>query len=414
MQKKDKKNEFFFQEQDIFIDFQKKIYKKDKLFFEFLVKKIVSEGEKKVSVSLKNLLQLLDFKTKEEFEKFFNKFFEKRIIYKCEKLNILHNEGSIYPVSSYKFSNSNYIFNISNDFFEIFQKSNSEFKSYHFDVLLQFNNPITKKLFLFLINNIGINNFFEVSLPTLKKYLELDDSYLRFYDFEKNILTNCIDEIQNYTSLKVKYEKIKLHDSSSSKIIGLKFHLLDETKNGLDTNTDLLLQDVLPLIKNIHKVWNFIFHTLSAKGFSYMKKNIDYAHLHYKGNFEIFLIESVKYDYFNTRFSKAILPFEEKYKVIYSLKKTFINLPQLYNELFEIISGMNLFYLTQMAPIFKEAYKLMESGYINQKEQPQIAPFYEELYNLKKINEFKYEDEKFAIFIEYNGKYNSFIYIVEK
>ena len=66
MQKKDKKNEFFFQEQDIFIDFQKKIYKKDKLFFEFLVKKIVSEGEKKVSVSLKNLLQLLDFKTKEE------------------------------------------------------------------------------------------------------------------------------------------------------------------------------------------------------------------------------------------------------------------------------------------------------------------------------------------------------------
>ena len=414
MQEKSKKNEFFFQEQDIFIDFHKKIYKKDKIFLEFLVKKIVSDSENIITITIKSLLQILDFKTKDGFEKFLNKFLEKRIIYKCKKLNILSDEGSIYPISSYKFSNNNYTFTTSNDFFEIFQKSNDKFKSYHFDVLLQFNNPITKRLFLFLTNNIGINSFFEVSLLTLKNYLELNDSYSRFYDFEKNVLISCVNEIENYTSLKVKYEKIKLHHSSSSKIIGLKFYLTDETKNGFEANTDLLLKDVLPLIKNIHKIWNFVFLTLSTRGFSYMKKNIDYARLHYKGNFEIFLIESIKYNYFNTRFFKTILPFEERYKLIFDLKKTFTNLPELYNELFEIISKMNLFYLTQMAPIFKEAYKLMESGYINQKEQPQIAPFYEELYNLKKINEFKYEDEKFAIFIEYNGKYESFIYIFEK
>lgn len=414
MQEKTKKNSFFFQEQDIFIDFQKKIYKKDKIFLEFLVKKIVSESENKITVTVKNLLQILDFKTKDEFEKFFNKFLEKRIIYKCKKLNILHDEGSIYPISSYRFSNNSYIFTISNDFFEIFQKSNDKFKSYHFDVLLQFNNPVTKQLFLFLTNNIGINSFFEVSLLTLKNYLELNDSYSRFYDFEKNVLISCVTEIESYTSLKVKYEKIKLHNSSSSKIIGLKFYLTDETKNGFETNTDLLLKDVLPLIKNIHKIWNFVFLSLSTRGFSYMKKNIDYAHLHYKGNFEIFLIESIKYNYFNTRFFKTILPFEERYKLIFDLKKTFNNLPELYNELFEIISKTNLFYLTQMAPIFKEAYNLMESGYINQKEQPHIAPFYKELHNLKKINEFKYEDEKFAIFIEYNGKYDSYIYIFEK
>ena len=139
MQEKSKKNEFFFQEQDIFIDFHKKIYKKDKIFLEFLVKKIVSDSENIITITIKSLLQILDFKTKDEFEKFLNKFLEKRIIYKCKKLNILSDEGSIYPISSYKFSNNNYTFTTSNDFFEIFQKSNDKFKSYHFDVLLQFN-----------------------------------------------------------------------------------------------------------------------------------------------------------------------------------------------------------------------------------------------------------------------------------
>ena len=145
-----------------------------------------------------------------------------------------------------------------------------------------------------------------------------------------------------------------------------------------------------------------------------MKKNIDYAKLHYKGNFEIFLIEAVKYDYFKNRFSKIILPFKEKYKLIFSLEKRFDSFPELYENLFEIMSGTNLFHLTQMAPIFRETYNLMESGYINQKEQPKIAPFYKELLNLKSFNEFKYEDEKFIIFIEYNKNYDSFIYIFEK
>ena len=81
MQEKSKKNEFFFQEQDIFIDFHKKIYKKDKIFLEFLVKKIVSDSENIITITIKSLLQILDFKTKDEFEKFLNKFLEKRIIY---------------------------------------------------------------------------------------------------------------------------------------------------------------------------------------------------------------------------------------------------------------------------------------------------------------------------------------------
>ncbi|MCP1223922.1 replication initiation protein [Sebaldella sp. S0638] len=415
MEKNMKKNEFFFQEHDIFIDFQKKLNKKDKIFLEFLIKKITSDNDPKIVLGQKVLLNLLNLANKHELDDFLNKFFEKRVNYQCNKLNIPDIEGIINPLSSYKFSENNYAFSISSDFFNIFQKNKKDFRAYNFDILLQFSNPITKKLFLFLTNNTGINDFLEVSLDTLKNYLDLNNtSYSRFYDFEKNILTVCINEIEKYTTLKIQYRKIKLHNTSSSKIIGLKFYLADENKNALEKNTDTLMEGIKPLIKNNSKIRNFITLSLANRGYNYMKKNIDYAKLHYKGNFEIFLIEAVKYDYFENRFSKMIIPFKEKYKLLFSLKKSFHSLPELYENLFEIISGTNLFHLTQMAPIFREAYDLMESGYINQKEQPKIAPFYKELLNLKSFNEFKYEDEKFIIFIEYNKNYDSFIYIFEK
>lgn len=415
MEKNIKKNEFFFQEHDIFIDFQKKLNKKDKFFLEYLIKKITSENDPKIILGQKILLNILNLNNKTELDSFIMRFFEKRIMYQCSKLNIPDIEGIINPVSSYKFSKSSYTFLISEDFFNIFQKNKKDFRAYNFDILLQFGNPVTKRLFLFLTNNTGINDFLEVSLDTLKNYLDLSNkSYSRFYDFEKNVLSVCIHEIEKYTTLKVQYRKIKLHDTPSSKIVGLKFYLADENKNALAKNTDTLIEGIRPFIKNTTKIRNFITLSLANRGYNYMKKNIDYAKLHYKGNFEIFLIEAVKYDYFKNRFSKIILPFKEKYKLIFSLEKRFPSLPELYENLFEIMSGTNLFHLTQMTPIFREAYNLMESGYINQKEQPKIAPFYKELLNLKSFNEFKYEDEKFIIFIEYNKNYDSFIYIFEK
>lgn len=414
MEKNTKKNEFFFQEHDILIDFQKKLNKRDKIFLKYLIKRLIIESDFKIIINLKIILKLLDFKNKEEFDSFLGKFFEKRIFYKCIKLNILDIEGIINPISSYKFSKNSYIFNISEDLFDIFHKNQKDFQSYNFDILLQFSNSITKRLFLFLTNNIGINDFLEVSLDTLKNYLELNKAYTRFYDFEKNILIMCINEIQKYTPLKIQYEKIKLFNNPSSKIIGLKFYLTNENSNNLETNVSLLLADITSLIKNSDKIQSFITSSLSKYGFNYMKRNIDYAKFHYKGNFEIFLIESIKYNYFQSRFVKMIAPFKEKYKLIFTLEKKFSFLPELYKELFEIMSGTNLFHLTQMAPIFKETYYLMETGYINQKEQPHIAPFYTELHNLKKFNEFKYEDEKFIIFIEYNKSYDSYIYIFEK
>ena len=145
MEKNMKKNEFFFQEHDIFIDFQKKLNKKDKIFLEYLIKKITSDNDPKIVLGQKVLLNLLNLTTKQELDNFLDKFFEKRISYQCSKLNISDIEGIINPLSSYKFSGINYAFSISSDFFNIFQKNKKDFRAYNFDILLQFSNPITKK-----------------------------------------------------------------------------------------------------------------------------------------------------------------------------------------------------------------------------------------------------------------------------
>ena len=103
MEKNMKKNEFFFQEHDIFIDFQKKLNKKDKIFLEYLIKKITSDNDPKIVLGQKVLLNLLNLTTKQELDNFLDKFFEKRISYQCSKLNISDIEGIINPLSSYKF-----------------------------------------------------------------------------------------------------------------------------------------------------------------------------------------------------------------------------------------------------------------------------------------------------------------------
>ena len=40
--------------------------------------------------------------------------------------------------------------------------------------------------------------------------------------------------------------------------------------------------------------------------------------------------------------------------------------------------------------------------------------FYRELYKLKKYNELEYIDNQIAVFIEYNGEYQSRMFVFEK
>ena len=68
MEKNNKKNQFFFQEYDIFIDFHKKINKKEKFLLEFLIEKIKNNsenpGEKTLAFEIETIFKVLNISIK--------------------------------------------------------------------------------------------------------------------------------------------------------------------------------------------------------------------------------------------------------------------------------------------------------------------------------------------------------------
>lgn len=394
MEKISKKNQFFFQEYDIFIDFHKKMSKKEKIFLEFLIEKVKTKFDstrKRIFIfDIESLFKIFGINTKDEFEKFINNFMEKRIVYKCKKFNILSFEGTIFPISSYEFNNERIYINISEKFLDIFSDEENDFKLMHFDILLQFDNMTVKKLFLFLINNKSINDTLEVSEEFLKEFLELSNTYDRFYDFEKNILKKSISQIEKYTSLKITYEKIKNKSYLNSKIVGIKFHIIDNIKSNLSKQTNELLKGIEHLLVKYNKIWDYTLNILSKKGYEYTRRNINYTTLHKTDNLDRYIIEALKYNYYDNRLKNRTDKFKETHKLIFHEERIFNSLSDLHNEFFKIIANLNLFYLTQ------------------------IDTFYKELYKLKKYNELEFIDNKIAIFIEYNGEYHSRIFVFEK
>ncbi len=394
MEKNSKKNQFFFQEYDIFIDFHKKINKREKFFLEFLIEKIKNNfenpNEKTLVFEIEVLFKVLNITEKEEFERFMNSFSEKRIIYKCKKFNLLTFEGSLYPVASFEFNDEKFYIDISEKFYSIFSAEENNFKELYFDILLQFDSMIVKKLFLFLINNKSINDTLEVSEEYLKEYLELSNTYDRFYDFEKNVLKKSIAQIEKYTPLKIKYEKIKNKSYLNSKIVGIKFYIIDNVRSNLSKQTNELLKGYEDLFVKYNKIWDYTLSVLSKKGYEYVKKNISYTILHRKDNMDRYIVEALKYNHYDNRLKNRVAKFSETHKLVFDEEKHYASLADLHTEFFKIIANLNLFYLTQ------------------------VDTFYRELYKLKKYNELEYIDNQIAVFIEYNGEYQSRMFVFEK
>ena len=235
-----------------------------------------------------------------------------------------------------------------------------------------------------------MNDTLEVSEEYLKEYLELSNTYDRFYDFEKNVLKKSIMQIEKYTPLKIKYEKIKNKSYLNSKIVGIKFHIVDNVRSNLSKQTNELLKGYEDLFVKYNKIWDYTLNALSKKGYEYVKKNIAYTVLHRKDNMDRYIVEALKYNHYENRLKNRVAKFSETHKLVFHEEKYYASLADLHTEFFKIIANLNLFYLTQ------------------------VDTFYRELYKLKKYNELEYIDNQIAVFIEYNGEYQSRMFVFEK
>ncbi|WP_338972144.1 replication initiation protein [Fusobacterium nucleatum] len=387
---------------DIKIEYTKKFSKNDIYFKQFLIKKIIKTNEKIFYLTEKEAKKILIFPHGENFDIFLKKFCSKRLIIKYRKSEEEYYELILNIISSILKNNNTYVLKVSEDFYKIFNSEKNDFKFYQLNIFLGFSNIITRKLFN-LIKNIYNELSIEISLDNLRRYLNLEESYERFFDFEKKILIPSLKEIENFTSYKILYSKIKNSISTNARVKAIRFNIIQNSDDKSENEISILYKLVKPFAQNLFTLQKFISYQANFYSYQYLKKNIEYSLLHSKNNLDSFLVEAIKYDWVNTKFKEKLQKYSKKYSLIFKLSKKVITVEEfrkvilkniekneLDKELSLILNFMRISARIFENNIYKDNNLLKNKVYLT---------FYK---NLQEANECIFQDEKTIILAEFN------------
>ncbi|WP_448820614.1 hypothetical protein [Cetobacterium sp.] len=189
---------------NIFIEFSKKLSKKERDFL-----KSVDITSNSVTIHLETLYKIFEIKEEPkvlELEKLLFKFFSKNIV-----INDLN-------------SNLKKRFNILNSYSLEKDYITFEFSSHILDEkiqkILNFKERYSYRFYQEILNNE--KNILNISMETLRNILEIQETYDRFYDIEKNLLKPIFKDLTTIGELNIKYEKDKIGEYKSAKILGIK------------------------------------------------------------------------------------------------------------------------------------------------------------------------------------------------
>lgn len=387
---------------DIKIEYTKKFSKNDIYFKQFLIKKIIKTNEKIFYLTEKEAKKILIFPHGENFDIFLKKFCSKRLIVKYKKSEEDYYELELNIVSSVLKNKNTYLLKVSEDFYKIFNSEKNDFKFYQLNLFLGFSSIITRKLFN-LIRNIYNELSIEISLDNLREYLDLENSYERFFDFERKILIPSLKEIEAFTSYKILYSKVKNSISPNAKVRFIRFDIIQNLGNKDENDISILYKLVKPFAQNLFTLQKFISYQANFYSYQYLKKNIEYSILHSKNNLDSFLVESIKYDWVNTKFKEKLKEYSKKYNLIFKLNQKIITIEEFRKiilknieknecdkELALILNFMKISVRIFENNVYKDSNLLKNKVYLT---------FYK---NLQETNECIFEDEKTIILAEFN------------
>lgn len=196
---------------NIFIEFSKKLSKKERDFL-----RSVDISSSSVTVHLETLYKIFEVKEEPkviELEKLLFKFFSKNIVITDSNLNLKKR------------------FNILNSYF--FEKDyvTFEFSSHILDEkikkILKFKERYSYRFYQEILNSE--KNILNISMNNLRDILEIQETYDRFYDIEKNLLKPIFKDLTTIGELDIEYEKDKVGEYKSAKILGIK--IIKDYKN---------------------------------------------------------------------------------------------------------------------------------------------------------------------------------------
>lgn len=284
------------------IYYNRKFSKNDIILKNYIIKQIITNQEKIILVSTKELNKILKLNTYDTVDEFINKFKIKHYTFHIENDNIY--TGFFNILDGFIKINDSYKLIISSTFFNIFTKQITELKEYKLDTLLKFSNTNIASLYSFL-QNFTTDNRIKVSLQQLKHIIGIEENkYTRFFDFEKSILNPYIKEIEKYTNFKITYSKLKQNNKRNEKVTGILFNIKDLTPEILGNKIKKIEYLIKPYSKNHEIILKFIKKELEEKSFNQILENTHYALMHPKGNFESSLISSIKYNSYKNEFQK--------------------------------------------------------------------------------------------------------------
>lgn len=275
-----KKEKFLLDKRDVFIDFDKRLNKKEYELFTMILDKFNSESEKFISINCDEIfksLKINEIKLDNLNKKLSNKFISYKVV-ESDKLII---SGNFNLISSYAFQENYMIYSLSEEIRMALTEKNF-FNRIHLISLLRFKSKHTAFFYMNFLTRLGDFSEEELKLEQLKKFFFIEESYERFYDFEKNILKPVMEDINNFTEYYLVYNKVR---NKSNRIESIVIKGTNKYSKYVRKKTNELLYSVRDVIDDFDIVYNEIYINLMRKGYDYVKNNLIYCLENYKDNF---------------------------------------------------------------------------------------------------------------------------------
>ena len=271
---------------NIKLEFSKKITKNEKIFLKLLFFRIISDSLflKKAEIRFEEIFSTLEFDSIDNLTTFFKALSEKYILFSTD----FKFSGSFGIISSFiLYSDYCQIF-FTEEFKSCFSLKKNFFSLLDIEKFIFMNDSFSFNFYNNIIKNLKNKN--EVTLPVslVKMYLNTDNKYERFFDFEKHILKKAISDINTFTDFSVEYEKIKESKKATNKIISINFFINKSRQSykPYDNKIYKMLELIKEKISNPEEIYHLFVLYVTKRGYKYVYDNIDYVKNSFSEDFE--------------------------------------------------------------------------------------------------------------------------------
>ena len=271
---------------NIKLEFSKKITKNEKIFLKLLFFRIISDSLflKKAEIRFEEILSTLEFDSNDNLTPFFKALSEKYILFSTDA----QFSGSFGIISSFILHSDYCQIFFTEEFKSCFSLKKNFFSLLDIEKFIFMNDSFSFNFYNNIIKNLKNKN--EVTLPVslVKMYLNTDNKYERFFDFEKHILKKAISDINTFTDFSVEYEKIKESKKATNKIISINFFINKSRQSykPYDNKIYKMLELIKEKISNPEEIYHLFVLYVTKRGYKYVYDNINYVKSSFSEDFE--------------------------------------------------------------------------------------------------------------------------------